>query len=260
MNSFDRLVAIVARLRGEDGCSWDRAQTHASMRPYLMEEAYEVLDAIDKQDIGELKKELGDLIFLLLLLARMSEEAGQFSIDDALNAVGDKMIRRHPHVFDPDYDGDGNEGEIDKWEARKAKERGAKSSALDGVPDSLPALLRAHRVGEKASAVGFDWPDRSGVRAKIAEELAELDEALDGTDTDHITHEYGDVLLSLVNLGRFLPVGPETALRTATSRFEQRFRALEQHLAVQGIAPHQATPEQLDAAWETIKAQGSSAG
>lgn len=253
MQSFDELVEIVARLRGDDGCSWDRAQTPKTMRPYLLEEAYEVLDALDRGDPAELRKELGDLLFLLVLLARMHEEAGDFTINDALTSVAKKMIRRHPHVFDPDYDGPTDDGNMALWEANKAKERTADSSALDGVPKSLPALLKAHRIGEKAGAVGFDWPDRTGVRAKVAEELEELDEALESGDEAAIAHEYGDLLLSVVNMGRFLPVGPETALRTATERFETRFRALEKVLFERGVPVHSASPETLNDVWELVK-------
>ncbi|MFT6820215.1 MAG: MazG family protein [Myxococcota bacterium] len=253
MQSFDELVAIVARLRGDNGCSWDRAQTPKTMRPYLLEEAYEVLDALDRGDSAELRKELGDLLFLLVLLARMHEEAGDFTVNDALTSVAEKMIRRHPHVFDPHYDGPTDDGDLALWESNKAKERSADSSALDGVPKGLPALLKAHRIGEKAGAVGFDWPDRSGVRAKVEEELAELDEALESGDEDAIAHEYGDLLLSVVNMGRFLPVGPETALRTATERFERRFRALEIEIRKRGLVVHEASPEALNDVWELVK-------
>lgn len=223
-SGFDRLVAIVARLRGEGGCPWDRAQTPESLRPYVLEEAYEVLDAIDRGDVPDLKKELGDVLFQIVLLAQMAKEAGWFELSDVLEAINHKMVVRHPHVFDPTHQSDGNEGDVSAWEARKAKQR-AGGSALDGVPGSLPALLRAHRISEKAGVVGFDWPDVAGVRAKIGEELEELDEAIASGDEAAITEELGDLLFAMVNLGRHLPVGTEEALRAATAKFERRFRA-----------------------------------
>lgn len=253
MDRFDELVAIVARLRGEGGCPWDRAQTPSTIRPYLLEEAYEVLDAIDRGAPSELRRELGDLMFQILLLARMAEEAGWFALDEVLGDISAKMVRRHPHVFDPGHAPTGEEGQIVAWEARKAKERGADRSALDGVPQALPALLRAHRISEKAGRVGFDWPDASGVRKKVDEELAELDEAMAEGDPDAITEELGDVLFTLVNLGRHLPVGAEEALRIATSRFASRFQRLERELAGEGRTVHDTDPDTLEARWRALK-------
>jgi MazG family protein len=255
MHAFDHLVRIVARLRGPDGCPWDRAQSAASLRPYLLEEAYEVLDAIDRDDPRALEKELGDLLFQILLLARIAEEDGRFDLDGVLTRIAEKMVRRHPHVFDPGAPAEADPGSVAAWEARKARERGA-GSALDGVPEALPALLRAHRVSEKASAVGFDWPDLAGVRDKVREELVELDEAVADGDPAAITHEYGDLLLALVNLGRFLPVGGEEALRTATRRFEDRFRGVERRLAEAGRSVHEAGLDELEATWQAVKRGG----
>jgi len=253
-DAFGELVAIVARLRGEGGCPWDRAQTPQTLRPYVLEEAYEVLDAIDQADPALLRKELGDVLFQIVLLAQMGADDGTFTITDVVEAVNEKMIVRHPHVFDPDYDESVPANGIAAWEKRKAQERSADSSALDGVPNALPALLRAHRITEKAGAVGFDWPDAAGVRRKLTEELTELDEALASGDEDAIADELGDVLFTAVNLGRHLPVGAESALRRATEKFERRFRLLEAELVARGVRPHDASAELLDEVWQQVKA------
>jgi MazG family protein len=247
------LIDIVARLRGEQGCPWDKAQTAKSMRPYLLEEAYEVLEALDKGDPALLRKELGDLLFQIVFLARTAEEAGDFTFADVVQGISDKMIHRHPHVFDPDYAASGDEGELEAWEARKAKERKDTGSALDGVPQNLPALLRAHRISEKASRVGFDWKERSGVLAKLEEELGELHEALESEEPEHITEEFGDVLFTLVNLGRRLPATAEDALRTATDRFSDRFRDLEKSLDADGMSVHTTDLDILEERWRAVK-------
>lgn len=252
MADLDDLVAVVARLRGDGGCPWDRSQTLHSLRPYLLEEAHEALGAVDVEDDEETAKELGDLLFVTLLMIRIAEEEGRFSLSDVTARVVRKMIHRHPHVFDPSHARRDDDGSLEAWEARKAHERGDRS-ALDGVPDTLPALLRAHRIGEKASRVGFDWPDVSGVRAKLDEEVAELDEALASGDPAKVAHEYGDVLLTLANLGRFLPVGGEEALRTATARFEGRFRHVEGQLTASGRAMEATDAETLEAFWQRAK-------
>ena len=248
-------MAVVARLRGDGGCPWDRAQTLASLRPYLLEEAHEALAGIDRDDDDETAKELGDLLFVTLLMIRIAEDEGRFSLSDVTARVVRKMIHRHPHVFDPEHARSDDDGSLAAWEARKADERGDRS-ALDGVPDTLPALLRAHRIGEKASRVGFDWPDVSGVRAKLTEEVGELDEALATGDPAKVTHEFGDVLLTLANLGRFLPIGGEEALRTATARFETRFRHVEGQLADAGRAMADTDAHTLEAYWERAKKEG----
>jgi len=222
------------------------------MRPYLLEEAYEVLHCIDAQDSVALKGELGDLLFILLMISNMTEEAGEFSIKDVAAQIRDKMIRRHPHVFGE------HSTEVLSWEQRKAQERASEShqtpsSALDGVPNALPALLRAHRITEKASGVGFDWPDLNGAREKLNEEIAELDEALQSGDEEAIVDEFGDVLFTLVNLGRFLPTRAEDALRKATTRFEERFRRIEQELAAQGTTVYEVDMNRLEEAWQEAK-------
>jgi ATP diphosphatase len=255
VQDFDELVAIVAALRGEPGCPWDRAQTEASLRPYLLEEVHEVLDAIDRADDDGLKKELGDLLFLVVLLSRIGEQRGAFDLSAVIAGICRKMVARHPHVFDPNHVNTADEGGLPAWEARKAKEKPG-GSALDGVPSALPALLRAHRITEKASRVGFDWPDAVSVRRKVDEELHELDEAMVSGDADHIAEELGDVLFSLVNLGRFLPVGAEDALRLATGKFERRFRAIEAGLAADGLSVHDVGVDVLEARWQKVKEGG----
>ncbi|MCB9746415.1 MAG: nucleoside triphosphate pyrophosphohydrolase [Alphaproteobacteria bacterium] len=262
MTSFDALIRIVAQLRGPEGCPWDRAQTPHSMRPYVVEEAYEVVEAIEEGDPEALKKELGDLLFQVVLLAQMAEDAGWFSIEDVSRAISDKMIRRHPHVFDPEHEEE-SPGSPAAWEALKAQERGAQVSMLAGLPKALPALVRAHRVGSKVSRAGFDWPDLQGVRDKVDEELAELDAelALRAEGRPHrVEAEYGDVLLALSSLGRFVDVGPEEALRGANQRFEGRFMELERRALQAGASVHALDADALEALWQQIKQDEAEAG
>ena len=253
MTPFAELASIVSALRDEGGCPWDRAQTPESFRPYVLEEAFELVEAIDRGDPRELRKELGDVLFQVVMLARMAEEAGQFTLDDVLAGINTKMIDRHPHVFDPDHVPERDEGAISAWEARKATERGHRGSALDGVPSALPSLLRAHRISEKAGVVGFDWPDAPSVRRKVDEELAELDEAMASGDAAAITEELGDLLFSLVNLGRHLPAGAEDCLRAATHKFEARFRRLEASLQAEGRSIHTEAAPALEERWQALK-------
>lgn len=257
MESFDDLVAVVARLRAPDGCPWDRAQDPSSMRPYLVEEAYEVVEAIERDDPRELREELGDLLFQVVLLAQMASESGWFDMADVAGDIRDKMVRRHPHVFDPEHDEE-DAGTVAAWEARKARERRATGrSMLDGLPSALPALIRAHRIGEKVAKVGFDWPDQQSVRAKVDEELGELDEALEAGDHDAVAAEYGDVLLAAANLGRFLGLGPEEALRESSARFERRFRHVERLADERDVLLHELDAEALDGLGRLAKAQAT---
>lgn len=249
MDSFDRLLDVVARLRGDGGCDWDRAQTPASMRPYVLEEAFEAVEAIDGAPPGAVRKELGDLLFLVLMVSRMYEEAGAFSARDVADAAADKMIRRHPHVF-------GDATERPAWETMKAAERGTDgrpASLLDGLARAMPGLLRAARVSERAASVGFDWPDLSGVRAKVDEELGELDEAIALGQPAAVADELGDVLFSVVNLGRFLGINAEDAMRAATAKFERRFRVMETLLLDDGLAVSTTDPVTLDRYWSRAK-------
>ncbi len=245
MSSPNRLRDLVERLRAD--CPWDKAQTAETMRPYLLEEAYEVLDALDHADPARLQDELGDLLFQVYFHARLAEEKGEFDIAGVVDGIHAKMVERHPHVF-----GGGGDPSIGGWEARKAAKRGG-GSRVDGVPQALPALVRAHRVGEKVGAVGFDWPDREGVLTKIDEEIAELREAILSGDTNAIAHEYGDVLLALSSLGRHLGIAGEDALRLANLRFETRFRDVEHRASIAGISLENAGPALLDAWWNQAK-------
>ncbi len=213
-----RIGDIVERLRDpETGCEWDRVQTFETIAPYTIEEAYEVADAIARGAIDELRDELGDLLFQVVLHAKIAEQSGHFNLADVTNAISDKMERRHPHIF-------GNAADRPDWEALKASERSADASALDGVAIALPALMRAEKLQKRAARTGFDWPDADGPRAKIAEELEEVAAAADqGAREDEI----GDLLFAVVNYARHLGVDPEAAMRRANGKFERRFRAIE---------------------------------
>lgn len=246
---------VVAKLRAE--CPWDRAQDLRSMRPYLLEEAHEVLDALDafEPDPGKLREELGDLLFQVYFLARLAEEQGAFDIEAVAEGIVTKMIERHPHVYGGETPEDSSlAGTVGAWEARKAARRKS-GSRVDGVPGSLPALLRAHRVGEKVAHVGFDWPDVTGVLQKIDEERAELEEAMRSGDPAAIRHEYGDLLLATASLGRFLGVAGEDALREANARFEGRFRKVEASARAAGVAMEEAGLDRLEAWWQDAKRQ-----
>jgi len=255
---FTELVEIMARLRGEDGCPWDRDQTHESIKPYLVEEAYEVLEAIDEEDLAKLKEELGDLMLQIVFHAQMAEEAGAFSMSDVLTAINEKLTRRHPHVFG-ELKAETAQEVLFNWEQIKQSERRKTSdqaSILDGVPRELPALLRAHRLQEKASRVGFDWTQAQEVFRKVEEELAELRAAMHGRQADQVEAELGDLLFALVNLSRFLAVNPEEALRKTIARFIARFRYIEEELSRRGRSLRQASLEEMDALWAEAKAQG----
>lgn len=243
---IDRLVAIMARLRDpEHGCEWDKVQTFASIAPYTIEEAYEVADACQRGDMTDLKDELGDLLLQVVFHARMAQEAGDFALNDVVGAICDKMERRHPHIF-----GDADHGGHYLWEQIKAEERGAKGaeSALDGVAIGLPALLRAEKLQKRAAQTGFDWPDPIGARAKIYEELAEVEAA--DTDAER-EEEVGDLLFAMVNWARKLGIDSEAALRAATAKFERRFRAMEAadtDFAVRNL-------EEQEALWQRVKTE-----
>jgi MazG family protein len=260
---FARLVEVMRTLRGPDGCPWDREQTHQTLAPYLLEEAYEVVDAIADGDSTALCDELGDLLFEAVFLAQVSDEQGDFRIDDVLAGVVDKLIRRHPHVFD------GVSGKplssaaevVEQWDAIKVKERAARgraTSALDGVPRAMPALLRAHKLGRRAAAVGFDWPRAADVLEKIREETGELEAAMaglkeDGRDLAHVEEELGDVLFALANLSRKLGIEPEAALRRANDKFTARFQSIERSIAASGRRPQDLTLAELEAHWTKAK-------
>jgi ATP diphosphatase len=218
-----RLVAIMTRLRdSESGCPWDRAQDFGSIAPYTIEEAYEVADAIGRGDMADLKDELGDLLLQVVFHARMAQEAGAFALADVIEAICAKMERRHPHIFG-DATADTADAVLANWEAIKATEK-PRASVMDDIPIALPALTRAEKLQKRAARTGFDWPDAGGPRAKVAEELAELDAA---TTQDARADELGDLLFAIVNLARHMGVDPESALRAASAKFDRRFRIIE---------------------------------
>jgi tetrapyrrole methylase family protein/MazG family protein len=252
MESFDELIEIMARLRAPGGCPWDREQTHQSIRKYVIEEAYEVAEAIDRDDPAELCAELGDLLLQVVFHAEMAREAGRFAVDDVCRGIADKMRRRHPHVFG-DVVVDDAAHVVRNWEEIKRRERGADASVIDGVPRALPALQRAERIGEKTARVGFDWPDVGGVLAKVDEERAELAEAMASGDRERITAELGDLLLATANLARKLDLEPEQALSAAVDRFDERFRRLERGVREDGADMRTLSPEALDQRWERAK-------
>lgn len=253
--AFERLVGVMARLRGPDGCPWDRAQTLDSLRPYLVEEAYEVLDAIEAGTVEDHEEELGDLLLQVVFQAEIRRQEGAFDAADVAQAIADKLVRRHPHVFGADAGASLDEANRG-WEAIKAAEKKAKAkdpSALSGVPRHLPALLRAQKVGEKASRVGFDWPSVDGALAKVVEELEELRAAIAGGARAEIEHELGDALFSLVNVARFTDVTAEDALRGTVDRFGARFRAVEAEAAAEGRALSAQSVDELEARWQAAK-------
>ena len=261
---FDRLVQIMRRLRSPDGCAWDREQTLASLRPFVLEEAYEVVDAIDRGDRTALCDELGDLLLEAVFVAQICAEASAFTIADATDAVVAKLIRRHPHVFggsDTETDAgrrDLSPAEVkEQWERIKTRERAGtpeRATLLDGIPEALPSLLRASRIGARTANVGFDWDEPGTVIDKVDEELAELRQAVASADPTHIEEELGDLLFTIANLARKLRIDPESALRAANGKFTRRFRAIEQRLAARGRALHDATPEELEREWQAVKA------
>ena len=252
------LLQVIATLRGPAGCPWDRAQSERSLLPYLVEETYELVEAIEQDDPPAQCAEAGDLLYLLLLIARIAEERGRWDHDSAARGIAAKMRRRHPGILRPAEGGQVFSGSAGDWEAVKAAEHPPERSVLDGIPAALPALIRAHRVGEKVSRVGFDWPDLAGVRAKVGEEIDELDAALESGDPAAVRHELGDLLLASANLARFLGFGPEDLLREANARFEGRFRKLEVLARARGLNLHSAGIEQLEELWQEVKAPPTS--
>ncbi|MFM8552973.1 MAG: nucleoside triphosphate pyrophosphohydrolase [Nitrospiraceae bacterium] len=263
---FDRLVQLMASLRAPDGCPWDRKQTHESLKPYLIEETYEVLETIDQHDTRKLREELGDLLLQVIFRAQIGAEAGTFTIAEVIEQLADKLVRRHPHVFAKQERPDGSlssDQVYANWEQIKRDERakaGQAESALHGVPKTLPALLRAFQVQARASRVGFDWPHtREGterVLGKIEEEVRELREALaeETAEKDsRIESEFGDLFFALVNLARFVKVNPEEALRGSTNRFVSRFQLMEAAAARAGRSLDRMTLDELDLLWNDAK-------
>lgn len=259
---FQDVVQLMNRLLAPapDGCPWDREQTLDSLRPYLLEEAHEVLEALEQGDVPGHQEELGDLLFQVVFQAAIREREGTFDVDSVCTRLVDKMVRRHPHVFADAFIKDSAD-QLNAWqEIKKAEKKAAGKAAagtLDGVPVGLPALLRAERLGEKAAKVGFDWPDLTGVRDKVTEELGELDEAIAAGEKDAIVHELGDLLFTLTRLANKLGIGPEDALRAANVRFCRRFNAMEASVQADGHQLKELTLDQMNQHWDQAKRQTS---
>ena len=263
---FERLLEIMRALRAPDGCPWDREQTHASLRPFVLEETYEVLEAIEHGAPAQLCEELGDFLFEAVFLARISEERGEFTIADAIDAICDKLVRRHPHVFARGSDDAAlTSGQvIEKWETLKARERAeaglepaASKTTLSGVPKTLPALLRAYEISARTAAVGFDWAKAGDVLDKIEEEVAEVRREVESGATGDLSRaeeEMGDLLFAIANLSRKLGIEPEAALRRANDKFAARFDAVEHAFARQGKPLSEATLAEMEDEWQRVKA------
>jgi len=255
--AFARLVEIMARLRAPGGCPWDREQNFATIKPYLLEETYEVMDAIDAQDWEGLADELGDLLLQAVFFAQMAAEEGRFDIADSLLAINSKLVRRHPHVF-ADGDAKTSDDVLRRWDEIKAVERQNKGvprpkGLLSGVPRSLPALVEAQKIAAKAAGAGFDWENVEQVFDKLKEELAEIDAARASGNAAEIENEIGDLLFVVVNIARFLKVDPEQALRKTNSKFRRRFGHVEEGLAAHGKTPQQATIDEMEVLWQAAK-------
>lgn len=260
--TLPRLVAIMQRLLSPTGCPWDREQTLESLRPYVVEEAHEVVDAIDRGDPDALREELGDLLLQIVFQSELARARGWFGPDDVVDAISTKMVRRHPHVFGEERLETSGQV-LEAWERRKAREREARGEAkgaLDGVPVAMPALLRAVRIGDKAARVGYDWKDATGVRAKVDEELAELDEAVRAADRERMQEELGDVLFALASWARLSGIDPEASLRGALDRFTARFREAERRARDRGLCIDQLTDLERDALWNEVKAKNEVKG
>ena len=249
--SFVELLEVLRRLRAPDGCPWDKDQTSESLIPYLLEETYEIIEAIETGNMNILKEELGDLCLHILFQAELAREDGQFNIADSLQHISTKLINRHPYVFDKNNN-QSKDAINEPWEITKQKEKKRKN-ILDGVPKNLPALLRARRIQEKAANVGFDWNDIQPVLNKVDEEISELNEVIDSGDANKIKDEMGDVLFSLVNLSRYLKINPEDALRMAISKFETRFSDVEKELKKRGKTVMDSDLKEMDEIWNDIK-------
>ena len=250
---FNRLIEIMQSLRSENGCEWDKRQTHESLRQYLIEEAYEAVEAIDNMDMNLLKEELGDLLLHVVFHARLGEEKGNFDIDAVLAGINEKLIRRHPHVF-----GENREKDVEKikmdWEESKQKE--GRESRIDGIPKNMSGLQRAFRLQEKAASTGFDWDNVEDVWAKLDEEIHEVRKAADDGNKNELEEEIGDLIFSAVNLSRFMGVNPEDALRRTIKKFETRFKSIEKAAEENGRNITELSLEEMDKIWESNKIKG----
>ncbi len=251
---FKELVEIIAKLRSEDGCPWDRQQTHETLKPQLIEEAYEVVETIDEGKDEKLEEELGDLLMQVLLNAQIAQDDGRFDICGVIQKISDKLKRRHPHVFG-DVQISSTHEVIERWEAIKSQEHGnrERTSLMDGIPLHLPELMKARKIQSKASRVGFDWDKTEDVLEKVEEEMEELKVSINASEQDGIEEEIGDILFSIVNLSRFLSVEPEEALRRTNAKFIRRFKQMEVEIAARGknIADYDLSG--LDELWEAVK-------
>jgi tetrapyrrole methylase family protein/MazG family protein len=249
---IQELLTIMDKLRGEKGCPWDKEQTRASLKPYLIEEAYELYEAIEENDPEKIKEELGDLLFQIVFQCRIAKEKAEFELSDVIEAIGRKMVARHPHVFG-DTECRTPEEVIQQWEVLKKREGKMRESILEGVPTAMPSLLRAHRLQKRAAQVGFDWEKVEDVLAKVDEEMNELKEALQSGNREDMEEELGDIIFMLVNLSRFMKVNPEDAHRKTIAKFIHRFRYIEMKAAEQGKKLTDMTLEEMDSLWDEAK-------
>ncbi len=251
MTPFNKLRQIMATLRAPGGCNWDRKQTHKSLLPYLIEETYEVVDAIEKEDTTLLREELGDLLIQVVFHSQIAEEAGKFTVDDSINDICDKLIRRHPHVFGEKKDLNPTEVR-DQWEKIKI-DSGEKESVINGIPKSAPALIKAFRFGEKAAGVGFDWENAADVMDKVKEELAEIEAEIESGDNEKLESEIGDMLFALASLARKKDINPEQALNKTLDKFKKRFNYIEDNVKKSGKPFAEFSLEELEAFWQQAK-------
>jgi tetrapyrrole methylase family protein/MazG family protein len=254
-SEFEKLIAIMAALRGEKGCPWDKEQTRESLKPFLVEETYEVLEAIDEGNPDKIREELGDLLFQIVFHCQLAKERGEFDMHDVVRSISEKMTGRHPHVFGGEtYET--SEEVLKQWEKRKLEEGKNRESILEGIPRELPSLLRAHRIQARAARVGFDWKQVEDVVSKLDEELKEFREALEKRDQREIEDELGDLFFVLVNISRFVGINPEDALRKTISKFISRFRYIEMKAAEAGKGLSDMSLEEMDALWDEAKGTG----
>ncbi|HEU4370242.1 MAG TPA: nucleoside triphosphate pyrophosphohydrolase [Methylomirabilota bacterium] len=257
---FERLLDIMHRLRGPAGCPWDREQTPTSLKPYLIEESYEVLEAIESGNPESLREELGDLLFQVVFHTEIAAERGEFTMADVLRQLGDKMVSRHPHVFG-ETSVDTSHQALAQWEAlkqREAEAQGRRRSVIEGVPRALPSLLRAQRIQSKAARVNFDWPDARAAWTKVEEEVREVAAALATGDRGRLQEELGDVLFSLVNVARLSALDAEETLQVAIEKFHRRFTTMEDELIARGKSVASVSSEELERSWQAVKAQEQS--
>jgi len=253
-DELEKLLALMARLRGPSGCPWDREQTMASLRPFILEEAYELVEAVSSGEAEAIREELGDLLLEVVFVNQIAAEGNLFDMDQVIRGIHDKLVRRHPHVFETERVASADKA-LARWEEIKEREKEKRSSVLDGVPKSLAALARAQKVSSRAAKAGFDWSSATEVKAKLDEELKELDQAVAARSSAHVEEEMGDILFALVNLARHLGVDAEVSLAGAIDKFGERFRYLESELESQGRAVSDAKMEELDRLWEEAKDQ-----